>query len=78
MRERDEDIDAIYKKGRSAGLAKMASSLFQNGIKGNVTAQIFYLKTQGGWREVEHTVTELPQMIINGSNTTSTKDNPES
>jgi len=32
--------------------AEMASHLFKNGKRGNVTAQIFWLKTQGGWREV--------------------------
>jgi transposase len=30
----------------------VAQKLFQKAIKGNLGAQIFYLKTQGGWREV--------------------------
>lgn len=29
----------------------MAKSLIQQAQEGNLTAQIFYLKTQGGWKE---------------------------
>jgi len=78
MRERDEEIASIYKRGKGKAVAKMASSLFQNGIKGNITAQIFYLKTQGGWREVEHPVTDIPQLVINVTNEATEQNLPES
>jgi hypothetical protein len=51
MRERDERIDIAYKKGKARGLANVADGLYQQAIEGNITAQMFYLKTQGGWRE---------------------------
>jgi hypothetical protein len=35
----------------SRAVTKMANALYKNGMEGNVTAQIFYLKTRGRWRE---------------------------
>lgn len=43
--------------GRIEAVARVAQSLYQAAVGGDRTAQIFYLKTQGGWREttnVEH------------------------
>jgi len=42
-----------YEKGKSKGIAKVAQSIVNSAIKGNTSAQIFYLKTQAGWRETE-------------------------
>jgi len=53
MRKDDESIDTLYKKGKSKGIAKVAQSIVNSAIKGNTSAQIFYLKTQAGWRETE-------------------------
>lgn len=50
---RQPEVSIAYQKGRAKAIAKMGSSLIQNGLKGNVTAQIFYMKTQAGWRETE-------------------------
>lgn len=36
---------------RLKGVASVAGALFRNAQKGNVTAQIFIMKTQAGWRE---------------------------
>lgn len=33
--------------------AKVAESLFNQALAGNVTAQIFWLKTRAGWRETD-------------------------
>lgn len=43
-----------YKKGRAAAIDIAASSLFELVKAKNITAIIFYLKTQAGWRETEH------------------------
>lgn len=58
MRERDESINRLYKKGKAKGIAKIANGLFQSAVSGNTAAQMFYLKTQAGWREtqgIDHT-----------------------
>jgi hypothetical protein len=36
--------------------AEVAGFLFANAKKGNVTAQIFWLKTRAGWRETPQTI----------------------
>jgi len=41
-------------EARTDANAKMAQSLYVSGLNGNTTAQIFWLKTRGGWREVTH------------------------
>lgn len=51
----DPELRGAYQRGRANAVGRMALSLYQQGISGNVTAQIFYLKTQGGWTErTEH------------------------
>ncbi len=49
----DSDTKALrhYKKGKAKGAKMVGSSLFKKAIKGDMTAAIFYLKTQCGWKE---------------------------
>lgn len=42
------------KNGVLVANATIAKSLFDNAKKGNVTAQIFWLKTRAGWKETQH------------------------
>jgi IS30 family transposase len=51
--DRNEDVFARYKKGKAKAIETMAKGLIQQGIEGNTTAQIFYLKTQAGWKETQ-------------------------
>ncbi len=37
--------------GRAETLAKVAGTLVQKALSGDTASAIFYLKTQGGWRE---------------------------
>ena len=60
---RQPEVSEAYKKGKAKAIAKMGSSLIQNGLKGNVSAQIFYLKTQAGWRENDLDVRGEPPKI---------------
>lgn len=45
-----EFADAI-KKGRAIGLAKVANKLMDKALGGDTASIIFFLKTQGGWKE---------------------------
>lgn len=58
----------ILATARPRANSKIAGALFQNAIKGNVTAQIFWLKTRAGWRETDHNqdaATASTTVIIN-------------
>jgi len=61
---RDEEVSSLYKKGRIQAKGVMGSRLFKKGvIEGDVTAMIFYMKTQGGWKEAKEE-TEQEQVMI--------------
>lgn len=47
----DPRVLAAYQKGHSSAIERVADSLFLKAIQGDTTAQIFYLKTQAGWKE---------------------------
>ncbi len=51
LMERDPEIAARYKRGRARAVGSIAQSLIAKARSGNTTAMIFFLKTQGGWRE---------------------------
>ena len=58
MMDREPEISLLYKRGRTKGIAAVAQGLLQEARNGNMTAAIFFLKTQAGWREtqnVDHT-----------------------
>ena len=42
----------------------MGSNLIQLAKAGNVAANIFYLKTQAGWKEEQADIQEIPQINI--------------
>jgi 4-hydroxyphenylpyruvate dioxygenase-like putative hemolysin len=54
---RDEEVAVRYKRGKAKAIAHVANGLLQKARSGDTTSAIFYLKTQGGWREtaqIEH------------------------
>jgi len=58
---RDPDLSERYKRGKARAVGAVAQSLVTKARAGNVTAMIFFLKTQGGWREgVELAVRQQP------------------
>lgn len=70
--ERDPDVAERYKRGKARAIGSIAQSLIAKARGGNVTAMIFYLKTQGGWREtaaVEHTLGEVEDTAGNARDT---------
>ena len=51
-------IKEAYNKGRAQTIAKVAGTLVQKALAGDTASAIFYLKTQGRWKETmghEHT-----------------------
>jgi len=61
---RDEFVSAAYKKGRAKAIGRVSQSLLRSATDGNTTAQIFYLKTQAGWKETETEAQDLPPVVI--------------
>lgn len=41
----------LIANARTKAVASIGGALYRKAMAGNVTAMIFYLKTQGGWRE---------------------------
>jgi len=61
---RQEEVSFAYKKGKGKAIASVAASLLKQAQKGNMTAAIFFLKTQAGWREAEPPAQEIPPINI--------------
>lgn len=65
--ERDEAIAERYKRGKARAIGAIAQSLIAKARGGDTASMIFYLKTQGGWREtavVEHSGPEGGPILI--------------
>jgi hypothetical protein len=52
--DRDPEVSERYQRGKARAHAKVAESLVKSAIGGNTSAQIFYMKTQLGWKETTH------------------------
>ena len=61
---RDSAVSAAYKRGRAKAIGSIAQSLLQKAKNGNVSAMVFYLKTQAGWRETEAVVDDSPAQKV--------------
>jgi hypothetical protein len=48
---RQPDARQAIEKGRSSGIGGIANTLYQQAMKGNTAAAIFYLKTRARWAE---------------------------
>lgn len=51
--KRNPEICEALAAGKAETITKVAGKLVQQALKGNMTAAIFYLKTQAGWKERE-------------------------
>ena len=47
----EPELFLAYKKGKSKAISMVGNSLLMQARDGNMTAAIFYLKTQAGWKE---------------------------
>lgn len=55
LMKREPDIALRYKRGKSKAIGKVAQGLVQRAVAGDTASSIFFLKTQGRWRETDRT-----------------------
>jgi IS30 family transposase len=60
--QENPDVRTAYKKGRAVAAIGIGTSLLQQARDGNLTAMIFYAKTQMGWRETQ----QIEANVTNG------------
>lgn len=53
---RQPEISAAYKRGSARQVFAVGASLLKAATDGDVRAQMFYLRTKGGWREAPTTI----------------------
>ena len=61
---RQPEVSTAYKKGRANQINTMGANLVTLATQGNVAANIFYLKTQGGWKEDQPEAQDIPPINI--------------
>lgn len=52
--DRDPQVSELYKKGKAKAIGMVAQNLISKARAGDLGAQIFYLKTQAGWKDTTH------------------------
>jgi hypothetical protein len=53
IEKRQPEVSEAYKRGKSKAIGNVAKNLISQAQAGNVSAAIFYLKTQAGWKETQ-------------------------
>tara|TARA_R110002153_G_scaffold217590_1_gene370107 strand:+ start:7708 stop:8106 length:399 start_codon:yes stop_codon:yes gene_type:complete len=61
IRKRQVEVDSSYKKGRAKAIGGVGGNLLMKAINGDTTSQIFYLKTQAGWKDCSNEVNNKPE-----------------
>ncbi len=62
IEERQPEVSLAYKNGKAKAIASVAGNLISQAKEGNTSAQIFYLKTQAGWKETTHVQQETKEV----------------
>ena len=63
VESRQPEVFDAYKRGKAKAVGNVAKNLIQQAQNGNITAAIFYLKTQAGWKETQ-TVEHDGELVI--------------
>lgn len=63
--------------GKAETLAKVAGTLVQKALNGDTTSAIFYLKTQGGWKETTLHGSDPDNPLPDGFRVTLVKAKPD-
>ena len=76
VEKRQPEVNTAYKKGKVKQIASMGSNLVKLAKAGNVSANIFYLKTQAGWKEQDPDPIDIPALtiIVDGNAPNATAD----
>ena len=53
VESRQPEVFDAYKRGKAKAIGNVAKNLITQAQNGNISAAIFYLKTQAGWKEVQ-------------------------
>jgi hypothetical protein len=53
IEDRQPEVSDAYKRGKAKAIGNVAKNLISQAQAGNITAAIFYLKTQAGWKETQ-------------------------
>ncbi len=51
--KRQPEVSEAYKRGRASVIAVVAQNLITKAKNGDTSSQIFFLKTQAGWKETQ-------------------------
>lgn len=72
IESRQPEVFDAYKRGKAKAIASVGTNLISQARHGNVSAMIFYLKTQAGWKEDKQEERDLPPINVivksNGTN----------
>ena len=71
IEERQPEVSEAYKRGKAKAIGNVAKNLISQAQMGNITAAIFYLQTQAGWKEYKEAERDLPpiNVIVRGTGT---------
>ena len=64
IEKRQPEVFAAYKRGKVEQLVRVAGNLVSQSDEGNTSATIFYLKTQGGWKEQQAEIVDIPPINV--------------
>jgi len=64
IEERQPEVSEAYKRGKAKAIGNVAKNLISQAQMGNISAAIFYLKTQAGWKEDKEAERDLPPINI--------------
>lgn len=65
VEQRQPEVSLAYKRGRAKAIQGVGSNLIAQAANGNVSAMVFYLKTQAGWKEDKEQTDTRPVVNIN-------------
>lgn len=65
IEQRQPEVSLAYKRGRAKAIQGVGSNLIAQAANGNVSAMVFYLKTQAGWKEDKEQTETRPVVNIN-------------